>query len=56
VEFFVDGKRLAIEFPVGFAAGTYCVHCNAVYDLRGAIDRLRTKMLRDALESGRRRK
>lgn len=56
VEFVVDGNRHAIDFPVGFASGTHCVECNAVYDRRGAIDRRRTKMLRDALEAGRRRR
>jgi len=56
VEFVVDGKLLAIDFPVGFTSGTHCVECNAVYDRGGAIDRLRTKMLRDAREAARRRK
>lgn len=55
VEFVVDGKAVVIEFPADFTAGTFCVRCNAVYDVEGRIDRLRTKMLRDAREASRRR-
>jgi len=56
VEFVVDGKAIVIEFPEDFATGTHCVGCDAVYDVEGRIDRLRTKMLRDAREAGRRRR
>jgi hypothetical protein len=56
LEFVVNGKTVVIAFPADFTTGTYCVGCNAVYDAEGRIDRLRTKMLRDAREASRRRR